>query len=115
MDGGGASGRRGCGPRGRPAGPVGAQDDHDLPGVDGEGHPTEDLDLAVAGIEVLDLERSRLGGGRGQALVASLCAALTAYVSVRFLMRYFETRTLIPFAIWCLAFGAACSIYFAIT
>jgi undecaprenyl-diphosphatase len=54
-------------------------------------------------------------GIRGQALVASLCSALTAYLSVRFLMRYFETRTLIPFAIWCLAFGAACSIYFAVT
>ena len=54
-------------------------------------------------------------GIRGQALVASLCSALTAYLSVRFLMRYFETRTLIPFAVWCLAFGAACSIYFAVT
>ena len=53
---------------------------------------------------------------RGQALEpASLCAALTAYPSVRFLMRYFETRILIPFAIWCLAFGAACSVYFLAT
>jgi undecaprenyl-diphosphatase len=54
-------------------------------------------------------------GIRGQALVASLCAAASAYVSVRFLMRYFETRTLIPFAIWCLAFGAVCSVYFLAT
>ena len=30
-------------------------------------------------------------------------------------MRYFETRTLIPFAVWCLAFGGACSIYFLAT
>ena len=54
-------------------------------------------------------------GIRGQALVASLCSGLTAYLSVRFLMRYFETRTLIPFAVWCLGFGAACSLYFLAT
>jgi undecaprenyl-diphosphatase len=51
-------------------------------------------------------------GVRGQALIASLCAAGAAYVSVRFLMRYFETKTLIPFAVWCLAFGAMCTVYF---
>jgi undecaprenyl-diphosphatase len=51
-------------------------------------------------------------GVRGQALIASLCAAGAAYVSVRFLMRYFETKTLIPFAVWCLAFGAICTVYF---
>ena len=38
--------------------------------------------------------------------------AATAYLAVRFLLRYFETRTLIPFAIWCLGFGAAFSLYF---
>ena len=53
-------------------------------------------------------------GIRGQALVASLCAAATAYLSVRFLMRYFETRTLIPFAVWSVGFGIACSIYLAV-
>ena len=54
-------------------------------------------------------------GIRGQALVASLCSAATAYLAVRFLMRYFETRTLVPFAVWCLAFGAACTVYFLAT
>jgi undecaprenyl-diphosphatase len=38
-----------------------------------------------------------------------------AYVAVRFLMRYFETNTLVPFAIYCCAAGAACAIYFALT
>jgi undecaprenyl-diphosphatase len=51
-------------------------------------------------------------GVRGQALVASLCAALTAFLSVRFLMRFFETNTLIPFAIYCLLAGTACFVYF---
>ena len=52
-------------------------------------------------------------GIRGQALVASLCSGLTAYLAVRFLMRYFETRTLIPFAVWCLGFGAVSSVLLA--
>ena len=51
-------------------------------------------------------------GVRGQALVGALCAAAAAYVSVRFLMRYFETNTLIPFAIYCVAAGIAASLYF---
>ena len=54
-------------------------------------------------------------GVRGPALVGALCAAVTAYLAVRFLMRFFETRTLIPFAVYCLAAGAACAIYFAVT
>jgi undecaprenyl-diphosphatase len=53
-------------------------------------------------------------GVRGPALVGALCSALTAYLAVRFLMRFFETRTLVPFAVYCLAAGAACSIYFAL-
>jgi undecaprenyl-diphosphatase len=51
-------------------------------------------------------------GVRGQALVAALCSAVTAYFAVRFLMRFFETQTLTPFAIYCLVAGAACTIYF---
>ena len=31
---------------------------------------------------------------------------IAAYLSVRFLVRWFQTRTLTPFAIYCLAFGA---------
>ena len=70
---------------------------------------------AAALLKLPELAGSEGDGIRGQALVASLGAALAAYFSVRFLMRYFETRTLIPFAIWCLAFGGACSVYFALT
>ncbi len=54
-------------------------------------------------------------GVRGPALVGSLCSAATAYLAVRFLMRYFETKTLIPFGIWCVLFGGACSVYFLAT
>jgi undecaprenyl-diphosphatase len=54
-------------------------------------------------------------GVRGPALVGALCSAATAYLAVRFLMRFFETRTLVPFAVYCLCAGAACAIYFAVT
>jgi len=70
---------------------------------------------AAALLKLPELVGSQGNGIRGQALVASLCSAVTAYLAVRFLMRYFETRTLIPFAIWCLVFGAFCSIYFVVT
>jgi undecaprenyl-diphosphatase len=67
---------------------------------------------AAALLKIPDLLGADGNGVRGQALVASLCAALTAYLSVRFLMRFFETNTLIPFAIYCLLAGTACFIYF---
>ena len=70
---------------------------------------------AAALLKLPELFGSDGDGVRGQALVASLCAAGAAYLSVRFLMRYYETRTLIPFAVWCLAFGGFCSLYFFAT
>ena len=44
---------------------------------------------------------------RGQVLVGSLAAGVAAYVAVRFLTRWFETRTLVPFAVYSLVFGIA--------
>ena len=54
-------------------------------------------------------------GVRGQALVASLCSALTAYLAVRFLMRFFETNTLTPFAAYCVCAVIGATIYFAVS
>jgi len=51
-------------------------------------------------------------GVRGQALVAALCSAVTAFLAVKFLMRFFETKTLTPFAIYCTLAGIACLVYF---
>lgn len=69
---------------------------------------------AAALLKLPELAGSQGDGIRGQALVASLCSAATAYVTVRFLMKYFETRTLIPFAVWCVGFGGVCSVYFVV-
>ncbi|MDP9222024.1 MAG: undecaprenyl-diphosphate phosphatase [Actinomycetota bacterium] len=49
----------------------------------------------------------------GQVLVGAVVAGLAAYASVRFLTRYFTTRTLTPFAIYCLIAGIASLIKFA--
>ena len=67
---------------------------------------------AAALLKIPDLLGHDGDGVRGQALVASLCAALTAWLSVRFLMKYFETNRLTPFAIYCLIAGFACFLYF---
>jgi undecaprenyl-diphosphatase len=66
---------------------------------------------AAAVLKLPDLLGSTGNGVRGPALAASLCAAATAYVSVRFLVRYFETKTLTPFAVYCVVAGAASLAY----
>ena len=70
---------------------------------------------AAAVLKLPDLLGHDGDGVRGQSLVAALCAAATAYVSVRFLMRYFHTNRLTPFAYYCFAAGAACFTYFLVT
>jgi undecaprenyl-diphosphatase len=70
--------------------------------------------LAAAVLKLPDLAGSQGNGVRGPALVGALCSALTAYLAVRFLMRYFETRTLTPFAVYCACAGTAAAIYFAV-
>ncbi|HEX4679366.1 MAG TPA: undecaprenyl-diphosphate phosphatase [Gaiellaceae bacterium] len=67
---------------------------------------------AAALLKVPELFGHTGDGIRGQALVASLCSALTAWFAIKFLMRFFETKTLTPFAVYCFVAGAACTIYF---
>jgi len=68
--------------------------------------------ILAAGVFKLPDLTGHLGNGiRGQALVACAVAAVTAIFTVAFLVRYFKTRTLIPFAIYCLLFGLAMVIY----
>jgi undecaprenyl-diphosphatase len=50
----------------------------------------------------------------GQVVVGMLITGVTAYLSVRFLLRYFETRTLTPFAIYCLVAGGFSIVRFAL-
>ena len=52
-------------------------------------------------------------GIHGQVVVGALAAGLAAYLSVRFLTRYFTTGTLVPFAIYCLVAGGISLVHFA--
>jgi undecaprenyl-diphosphatase len=67
---------------------------------------------AAAALKLPQLFGHQGDGVRGPALVGALCSAVTAYLAVRFLMRYFETNSLTPFAVYCLLAGVGCSIYF---
>jgi undecaprenyl-diphosphatase len=68
---------------------------------------------AAALLKLPDLLGSSGNGVRGPAFVGALCSALTAYLAIRFLMRYFETNRLTPFAMYCVAAGVAASLYLA--
>jgi undecaprenyl-diphosphatase len=68
---------------------------------------------AAAILKLPDLIGTAGDGVRGPALVGAVCSAATAYLAVRFLMRYFETNRLTPFAAYCVAAGVAASLYFA--
>jgi undecaprenyl-diphosphatase len=48
---------------------------------------------------------------RGAMIAGALCAALAAFVSVRFLVKYFQTKTLTPFAWYCMVAGIVFSSY----
>jgi undecaprenyl-diphosphatase len=68
--------------------------------------------ILAAGLVKLPDLLGHLGDGvRGQALVGCVAAAVTAVFTVRFLVNYFKTKTLIPFAIYCLLFGAFMLVY----
>ena len=68
--------------------------------------------ILAAGIFKLSDLTGPLGNGiRAQAAVACGCAAITAVIAVHYLVRYFQTRTLTPFGLYCLAFGLAMTIY----
>ena len=70
---------------------------------------------AAAVLKLPELAGSSGNGVRGPALVGALGAAFAAWLSVKFLMRYFETNTLMPFAIYCWVAGGAAALYFALT
>ena len=62
--------------------------------------------LAAGVLKVPSLLGSAGAHIHGQVVVGVIVCGIAAYLSVRFLVRWFQTRTLTPFAIYCLAFGA---------
>ncbi|HET7574773.1 MAG TPA: undecaprenyl-diphosphate phosphatase [Solirubrobacterales bacterium] len=71
--------------------------------------------IGAAGVLKLpDLLGSAGDGVRGQALVGAIAAALTTYVAVKFLLRFFETNRLTPFGVYCVVAGVICTLIFAV-
>jgi undecaprenyl-diphosphatase len=63
--------------------------------------------LAAGVLKLPDLFGPLGAGIGGQVLAGSLASGIAAYLAVRFLTRYFHTRTLTPFAGYCLIAGLA--------
>lgn len=62
--------------------------------------------LAAGALKIPDLTGPLGAGIGGQVLAGSAASFVCAYLAVRFLTRYFHTRTLTPFAVYCVVFGA---------
>jgi undecaprenyl-diphosphatase len=71
--------------------------------------------FAAAALKLPELLGKDGNGVRGPALVAAACAGVSAFIAIRFLMRFFETNRLTPFAAYCTAAGAAMTIGFLLT
>jgi undecaprenyl-diphosphatase len=68
--------------------------------------------LAAGVLKLGDLAGPLGDGVRPQILAGSLLSGIGAYLSVRFLTRYFETRSLRPFGVYCLVVGLGCLTWF---
>jgi undecaprenyl-diphosphatase len=70
--------------------------------------------LAAGALKLGDLFGPLGDGIRGQVLLGSVLSGVGAYLSVRFLTRYFANRSLRPFGGYCILAGVACLVWFAI-
>ena len=72
--------------------------------------------LAAGVLKIPDLTGPLGNGVRGQILVGSIVSGVGAYFALRFFMRYIRdsSRTLIPFAVYCLVFGLGSAVYLAV-
>jgi undecaprenyl-diphosphatase len=67
--------------------------------------------LAAGALKIPDLMGPLGSGIHGQVVVGSVLSGVGAYVSVKYLVRYFQTRTLTPFGIYCIIAGLASIAY----
>lgn len=72
----------------------------------------------ILAASVLEIPQLFTSGGRtilGYAILGAFLAAGAAYLSVRYLMRYFETGRLYPFAYYCAGAGALSLVLLTVT
>jgi undecaprenyl-diphosphatase len=72
--------------------------------------------FAAGALKISDLTGPLGNGIRGQVLFGSVLSGIGAYLALRFLVRYLSdaSRTLTPFAIYCLAAGLGSAIYLSV-
>jgi undecaprenyl-diphosphatase len=70
--------------------------------------------LAAGVFKIPDLFGPLGAGIGGQVFAGSVASFVSAYFAVRFLTRYFHTRTLTPFAIYCTVAGAVSLLWLAV-
>jgi undecaprenyl-diphosphatase len=72
--------------------------------------------FAAGALKVKDLTGPLGDGIRGQVLFGSVLSFIGAFLALRFLVSYLSksSRTLTPFAIYCLAAGLGCFVYLAV-
>ena len=72
--------------------------------------------ILAAGVFKLPTLMGPEGNGiRGQVLAGSILSGIGAYLALRFLIKYFQTRTLTPFAIYCTVAGLGSLAYLTLT
>jgi undecaprenyl-diphosphatase len=69
--------------------------------------------LAAGVLKIPDFTGNLGNGIRGQALAGAVVAFFAALLTTKFLTKYFETRRLTPFGVYCLIFGVASIIRFS--
>ncbi|ORW95840.1 undecaprenyl-diphosphatase [Mycobacterium sp. IEC1808] len=70
--------------------------------------------LAAGVYKIPDLFGPLGAGIGGQVLAGSVASFVCAYLAVRFLTRYFQTRTLTPFAVYCAVVGGASLVWLSV-
>ena len=70
--------------------------------------------LAAGVYKIPDLFGPLGAGIHGQVLAGSVASFVCAYLAVRYLTRYFQTRTLTPFAVYCALAGAAGLVWLSV-
>ncbi len=66
---------------------------------------------AAALLKIPGLFTPSMASMRIAAIIGAVGAGIAAYLSVKFLVRYFQTKTLYPFAAYCVVAGAIVSVY----
>jgi undecaprenyl-diphosphatase len=70
--------------------------------------------LAAGVYKIPDLFGPVGAGIHGQVLAGSIASFVAAYLAVRFLTRYFQTRTLTPFAVYCALAGGISLVWLSL-